>query len=119
MRATRSFSLFKNGLFGACAEDIKFVLDKDPKNVKALLTKAEIEKLRKQWYLAFDTYQKIFLIDPGNAEAIDGNLAVAEKVDKIKKSELTDEEFKEINKIAMQDNEMKMLAHDPSIIQAI
>lgn len=52
----RSLALFKAGQIHASYEDCLFVLAQEPENLKALMRKAQIERMRKQYYLSVETY---------------------------------------------------------------
>lgn len=49
-----------------------FVLSVQPQHIKALLRKAQIERMRKQYYLSVETYNKVRELEPSNAEAMEG-----------------------------------------------
>lgn len=102
----RSVALFKAGQINASYDDAEFVLSKEPNNIKALLRKAQIERMRKQYYLSVETYQKVFELDRTNPDAIEGYQKTALKINEMQSGALTEQEIKEITDIAMADPEM-------------
>lgn len=68
----RSIALFKAGQIHAAYEDCEFVLKQEPENIKALLRKAQIERMRKQYYLSVETYTEIMRLDQTNQEGYEG-----------------------------------------------
>lgn len=115
----RSVALFKAGQINASYDDAQFVLSKEPNNIKALLRKAQIERMRKQYYLSVETYQKVFELDRTNPDAIEGYQKTATKINEMQSGALTEEEMKEITNIAMADPEMQKIAQDPGMSQVI
>lgn len=115
----RSIALFKAGQINASYEDAEFVLSKEPNNIKALLRKAQIERMRKQYYLSVETYQKVFELDRTNPDAIEGYQKTATKINEMQSGAMTEEEVKEITNIALADPEMQKIAQDPGMSQVI
>ena len=70
----RSLALFKVNNLNASYDDCKYVIQHDPNNVEVLLRKAAIEMLRKQFYLAVDTYKRVRELEIANKEAVSGQL---------------------------------------------
>lgn len=79
------------------------------------MRKAQIERMRKQFYLSVETYQEIMKIDPSNAEAIEGFQKTAMKVNEMQSGALSAQEMEEIANIAMADPDIQKIAQDPGL----
>ncbi|CAL5989342.1 Stress-induced_protein sti1 [Hexamita inflata] len=115
----RSLALFKAGQIHASYDDAMYVLSNEPENIKAMLRKAQIERMRKQYYLSVESYQKLMQLDPSNAEAIEGFQKTALKINEMQSGQLTEAEMTEIANIAMADPNMQKIAQDPGLAQII
>ncbi|KAH0577714.1 Stress-induced protein sti1 [Spironucleus salmonicida] len=115
----RSLALFKAGQIHPSYADCEKVLKEDPNHLKALLRKAQIERLRKQYYLSVETYQQVIQLDSQNAEAMDGFQKTSMKIHEMQSGQLSEQEMQEIANIAMADPDMQNLAQDPGMSQMI
>lgn len=115
----RSIALFKAGQIHASYEDCLFVLKQEPENIKALLRKAQIERMRKQYYLSVETYTEVMRLDQTNQEGYEGYTKTQQKINEMQSGSLTEQEMKEIADIAMADESMQKLAQDPGMAQVL
>lgn len=79
------------------------------------MRKAQIERMRKQYYLSVETYTEIMRLDQTNTEAYEGYQKTQQKINEMQSGMLSEQEMKEITEIAMADESMQKLAKDPGM----
>lgn len=117
----RANAYFKLGQMNLSYDDADHVISliKDTTNVKALLRKAQIERLRRQYYKAIETYKKVLEQEKySNQEAMEGYRKTSEKIQEIQRNP-DSKEAKEVAEIAMADEEIQKIASDPGLAEVI
>lgn len=116
----RSFAYFKIGQLNLSYEDAARVLGLygDSGNIKALLRKAQVERLRRQYYKAIDTYKAIMKLDPSNQEAIEGYGKAFMKVQEVQANP-DSKESQEVVNIALADDEIQKMVKDPGLAEVL
>lgn len=117
----RANAYFKLGQMNLAYDDADHVVSliKDTTNVKALLRKAQIERLRRQYYKAVETYKKVLEQEKySNQEAMEGYRKTMEKIQELQRNP-DSKEAKEVTEIAMADEEIQKIASDPGLAEVI
>ncbi|TNJ28786.1 Stress-induced-phosphoprotein 1 [Giardia muris] len=116
----RANAYFKLGQMNLSYEDVDHVVTRlrDARNVKALTRKGQIERLRRQYYKAIETYKTVLEIQPGMAEAVEGYQKTALKIQELQANP-DSKEAKEVVEIAMADEEIQKIASDPGLAEVI
>mmetsp|Transcript_5906 Transcript_5906/g.14172 ORF Transcript_5906/g.14172 Transcript_5906/m.14172 type:complete len:179 (-) Transcript_5906:72-608(-) len=91
-------------------------LDLDPKYVKAIARKGDIEFLRKEYHKALETYQKGLTIEPDNKACKDG---LQKTMRMVNSSTGSGEVDKERAAHGMADPEIQAILRDPVVNQVI
>jgi len=116
----RSFAYFKIGQLNLSYDDATRVLElyKDSHNIKALLRKAQVERLRRQYYKAIDTYKIVLGLDPRNQDAIDGYGKAYLKVQEVQ-ADPDSKESQEVINIALADEDIQRMVKDPGLAEVL
>ncbi len=117
----RANAYFKLGQMNLSYDDADHIVSliKDTTNTKALLRKGQIERLRRQYYKAVETYKKVLEHEKySNQEALEGYRKTTEKIQELQRNP-DSKEAKEVTEIAMADEEIQKIASDPGLAEVI
>jgi len=101
--------------FNGAKRQIEAALEIDPKYVKALARKGDIEVLMKENHKAMESYRAGLAIEPDNAACTEG----LRKVSTMVNSKMSEEERKERAAHAMADPEIQSILQDPVMMQVL
>lgn len=118
--SNRAFAFFKIGQINLTHEDCLVVLETigDAGNVKALVRKGQVERLRRQYYLAVESYKRVLQIDPMNAEARDGMGKCYERISALQ-ADPDGKEAEEVRNIALADEGIQKICSDPGLAEVL
>jgi stress-induced-phosphoprotein 1 len=104
--------------FNGAKREIEIALEIDPKYVKALVRKAEIEVYMKEYHKAMESYKKGLELEPTNAACKEGLRKVSTMIN-YGQANMTDDERRERAAHAMADPEIQAILTDPIINQVL
>jgi stress-induced-phosphoprotein 1 len=104
--------------FNGASHQIKTALDIDPKYVKAWARKGDIEMYMKENHKAIESYKKGLALDPDNAACKEGLQKCVSAIN-YGRSNMSDDEKKEMAAHAMADPEIQSILTDPVMQQVL